>query len=252
MDFLINFFNIALYKPLFNLLVLFYVYLPGHDFGIAIIIITILVRIIFYPLNLKAIQAQKILQEIQPKIQEIQQKYKGDKEKLTKATIELYQKGKINPLSGCLPVLVQFPILIALFWVFQKGLQVGQMNNLYSFVPRPEIITPSFLGVANLAHSASVTINNTTQLLWPNIILIVLAGVLQFIQTKMMSPKTKIKNDKADFTAIMQKQMLYIFPIFTVFILWRLPSAIALYWVVTSLFSIFQQYLIFKPRHAKN
>lgn len=248
MDFLINFFNIFLYKPLFNLLVLFYQYLPGHDFGVAIIALTVLIRIIFYPLNLKAIKSQKLLQELQPKLQEIQKKYKNDKEKQTKATIELYQKGKINPLSGCLPILIQFPILIALFWVLRKGFQGEEINSLYSFVPHPGTIDPSFLGLTNLAQSASVTIDGATQFLWLNVVLVVSAGILQFIQTKMMTPKTQAKKGKSDFSTMMQKQMLYIFPFFTIFILWRLPSAIALYWLVTSLFSVFQQYLVFKPR----
>ena len=248
MDFLINFFNIFLYKPLFNLLVLFYQYLPGHDFGVAIIALTVLIRVIFYPLNLKAIKSQKLIQELQPKLQELQKKYKNNKEQQTKATLELYQKEKINPLSGCLPILIQFPILIALFWVLRKGFQGEELNSLYSFIPHPGSIDPSFLGITNLAQSTSITMDGTTQFLWFNIILVVLAGVLQFIQTKMMTPKARAKGGKADFSTMMQKQMLYIFPFFTVFILWRLPSAIALYWLVTSLFSIFQQYLVFKPR----
>lgn len=234
MDFIITFFNTFLYRPLFNLLVLLYQYLPGHDFGIAVIALTVLVRVVFYPLNLKAIKSQKLLQELQPKIQEIQRKFKNDKEKLTKATIELYQKGKVNPLSGCLPILIQFPILIALFWVFQKGLRVEEMVNLYSFVPNPGQIVPTFLGILNLAQ--------------PSAVLAVLCGFAQFVQTKMLTPKTQTKKGKADFSTMMQKQMLYFFPIFTVFILWNLPSAIALYWLVTSLFSVFQQYLIFRPK----
>jgi len=234
MELLINFFNLVLYQPLFNLLVLFYLYLPGHDFGIAIIALTILVRIIFYPLNLQALKSQKLLQELQPKIQEIQKKFKTDKEKLTKATIELYQKSKVNPLSGCLPILIQFPILVALFWVFQKGLRAEEMVNLYSFVPNPGKIIPTFLGILNLAQ--------------PSGILAVLCGIAQFVQTKMITPTAQPQKGKGDFSTMMQKQMLYFFPIFTVFILWRLPSAIALYWLITSLFSILQQYLIFRPR----
>lgn len=250
MDFLTNFFNIVLYRPLFNLLVLFYQYLPGHDFGVAVIALTVLVRIIFYPLNLKAIKSQKLLQELQPKIQEVQRKYKGDKEKLTKATIELYQKGKTNPLSGCLPILIQLPILIALFWVFQGGFKSEQINNLYSFVPRPEVIDPSFLGIANLAQSASVTINNTTQLLWPNIVLVVLAGIFQFIQTKMVTPKQKTdKKQDSSFAGQMQKQMQYFMPVFMVLILFRLPSAIGLYWLTTTLFTIGQQYVILRKKN---
>jgi len=249
MDFIVNFFNVVLYQPLFNLLVLFYQYLPGNDFGIAVIALTVLTRVIFYPLNLKAIKSQKLLQELQPKIQEIQRKYKADKEKLTKATIELYQKGKVNPLSGCLPILIQFPILIALFWVLRKGLRAEEINSLYSFIPHPGSIDPSFLGIINLAQSCSVKISETQSLLiWPAIVLVVLTGIFQFVQTKMITPKAQTKKGKADFSTIMQKQMLYFFPVFTVFILWNLPSAIALYWLVTSLFSIFQQYLIFRPK----
>ena len=234
MAFLTIFFNEVLYRPLFNLLVLLYQYLPGHDFGIAVISLTVLIRVVLYPLNFQAIKSQKALQELQPKIQEIQKKYKEDKEKLAKATIELYKKSRVSPLSGCLPILVQLPILIALFWVFQKGFQAGEMAKLYSFVSFPGEINPTFLGILNLAQ--------------PQIVLAVICGIAQFFQTKMLTPAQKIqKGSKADFSTMMQKQMLYFFPLFTVLILWRLPSAIALYWLITSLFSILQQYLILKP-----
>ncbi|MCJ7829521.1 YidC/Oxa1 family membrane protein insertase, partial [Patescibacteria group bacterium] len=135
MELLQNAFNIILYKPLFNALVLLYQYLPGHDFGIAVIILTIIIRLILYPLMVQSIRSQKVVSELQPKIQEIQLKYKNDKEKLAKATMELYQKEKINPFGGCLPLLIQLPILIALYQVFWKGLQPGAMVNLYNFVP---------------------------------------------------------------------------------------------------------------------
>ena len=193
---------------------------------------TVLVRVALYPLNLQAIRAQKALQEIQPKIQEIQKKYKDDKEKLAKATLELYQKGKVNPLSGCLPLLIQLPVLIALFWVFQKGLNPEEMTNLYSFVPKPSQITPFFFSILDLSK--------------PYIPLAILAGVFQFLQTKMMMPKTQKTGGKSDMATMMQSQMTIIFPFFTFILLLKLPSAIALYWLITSLFSIFQQYLILK------
>lgn len=238
MGILSSFFNILIYKPLLNLLVLLYQYLPGHDFGLAIIIMTVLVRVALYPLNLQAIRAQKALQEIQPKIQEIQKQYKNDKEKLTKATLELYQKGKINPLSGCLPLLIQLPVLIALFWVFQKGLKPEEMKNLYGFVPNPGQIIPFFFGILDLSK--------------PYLPLAILAGVLQFFQTKMMTPKTPKTGGKSDISTMMQSQMTILFPFFTVILLLRLPSAIALYWLITSLFSIFQQYLILKNQKYAN
>ncbi len=241
MEFLINLFNLILYKPLFNILILLYQYLPGQDFGIAIILLTILIRVLFYPLGAKAIKSQKILQELQPKTREIQKKYKDDKEKQTRAIMELYQKEKINPFSGCLPLLIQLPILFALYQVFRRGLVPEEMINLYHFVPNPGQIDPTFFGIINLAQ--------------PLLILAILAGIFQFIQTKMITPKTskvqKEEGQMAQFSGMMQKQTLYFFPIFTVLILWRLPAAIGLYWIITALFSIIQQYLIFKkPSHA--
>ncbi len=240
MDFFISAFNTILYQPLFNVLVLIYQYLPGHDFGVAVIVLTIIIRIIFSPLMIKSIKSQKVLSELQPKIQEIQQKYKDDKEKQAKEMMALYQKEKFNPFGGCLPLLVQLPILIALYRVFWKGLQPGAMSLLYSFVPNPGAINPTFLGFLNLGEA--------------NIFLAIIAGITQFFQTKMLSPKKPKIGQKKDqmgqFSNLMQKQMLYFFPIFTVVILSRLPSAIGLYWIVTALFSILQQYLIFKPKNT--
>jgi len=232
MDFFIEIFNTILYRPLFNALVFLYQYLPGHDFGVAIIILTVIIRFLLYPLMVKSIRSQKIMSELQPKIKEIQEKYKADKEKQTKEMMALYQKEKITPFGGCLPLLIQLPLLIALYRVFWKGLDPQAMALLYSFVPNPGTINPAFLGVINLSQS--------------NIILAVLAGILQFFQSKMLMPQKK-RNQTAQLSDMMQKQMLYFFPIITVLFLWKLPSAIGLYWIVTSLFSILQQYLVFKP-----
>lgn len=235
MDFLITGFNIILYQPLFNALIFLYQFLPGRDFGVAVIVLTIIIRIILYPLMLKSIKSQKMLSELQPRIQEIQQKYKGNKEKQAKEMMQLYQKEKINPLGGCLPFLIQLPILIALYRVFWHGMEPGAMNHLYSFMPNPGEIDPTFLGLINLAE--------------PSLWLAFLSGIAQFFQTKMLMPKNKPapKGDQmAQFSGMMQKQMLYFFPIFTVFILWKLPAAIGVYWLVTALFSIGQQYLIMR------
>jgi YidC/Oxa1 family membrane protein insertase len=235
MELLINAFNTILYQPLFNALILLYEYLPGHDFGVAVIILTVLIRLILYPLMMKSIKSQKALTELQPKIQEIQDKHKENKEKQAKEMMELYQREKINPFGGCLPLLAQLPILIALYRVFWKGFQPETMNLLYSFVPSPGAIDPYFLGLINLSQVS--------------LVLALVAGVMQFFQSKMMVPKNRNPSggDKtAQFSEMMQKQMLYFFPIFTVFILWRLPAAIAVYWIVTSLFSIGQQRLVMR------
>ncbi len=233
MSFFITIFNVVLYQPLLNGLILIYEYIPGHDFGIAIIILTILIKFILYPLGTQGVKSQKALSEIQPKIKEIQAKYKDNKEEQTKATMALYKKEKINPFSGCLPLLIQLPILIAMYRVFWKGFQPEQMMLLYSFVPDPGLINAFFLGIINLAK--------------PNLVLAVLAGIFQFFQVKMVSPKTKTKEKQSSgFSGQMQKQMLYFMPAFTIIILFRLPSAIGLYWIVVTLFTIIQQYFIFK------
>lgn len=239
MDFLINLFNIVLYQPLFNALVFLYQYLPGHDFGVAVILLTVLIRLVLYPSMAKSLKSQKVLAGLQPKIKKIQEEFKDDRERQAKETMALYQREKINPLGGCLPLFVQLPILIALYRVFWKGFETNELNNLYVFIPRPEQIDPSFLGLINLAA--------------PSIVLALLAGVSQFLQTRYqnrLSPRPTGKGSADQFSSLMQKQMMYFFPVFTVFILWRLPAAIGLYWIATSLFSVLQQYLIFKSKKA--
>lgn len=231
-----------LYQPILNALILLFHYLPGQDFGMAIIVLTLLIRFLLYPLSRQAIISQKALVDLQPKIKEIQKRYKNDKEKQAKAMIELYQKTKINPFSGCLPFLVQIPVLIALYQVFWRGFKEDQKVFLYKFVsPLPPDFMPTFLGMINLAQ--------------PNFLLALIAGFLQFWQTKMLSFSFNQKKDKkkreSDFVNFFQKQILYFFPFFTCLILMKFPSALALYWVTTSLFSIGQQYIFLKSSKRK-
>lgn len=226
---IISFFNIVLYQPLLNGLILIYTYLPGRDFGMAVIIFTLLIKLILHPSSLHAIRSQKAMARIQPKVKEIQKKYKDDKQAQARATMELYKKEKISPFSGCLPLLLQLPILIALYQVFLKGLRPESLTaSLYSFVPNPGEITPVLFGVLSLAQ--------------PNLLLALVAGALQFFHSKLSMGQQKTK--KGEFSSMMQSQMLYFFPIFTVFIVWKLGSIIGLYWIVSTLFSIGEQYLV--------
>ena len=235
-----NFFYIILYQPLFNSLVFLYNYIPGHDFGIAIIFLTLIIRIILYPTSVKAVVSQRGLQKIQPKIIELQKKYKDDKEKQAKEIFNLYKIEKINPFSGLLLALIQLPILIALYRVFWGGLNPKSLTALYGFVINPHQINPLFLNIINLSK--------------PNMVFAVLAGLTQYFQTKMLIPQgitsSDGKNSGSDMAQAMQKQMTYFLPIFTVIILLNLPSALGLYWTVSGLFSIVQQYFVFK-KHGK-
>ena len=239
-SFFITAFNIILYKPLFNALVLLYQYLPGNDFGIAVIALTIIIKLLFWPLGTLGIKSQKALSELQPKIKEIQEKHKEDKGKQAQETFALYKKARINPFSGCLPLLIQLPILIALYQVFWHGFEPGKMVNLYSFITNPGVISPSFLGILDLSK--------------PNIYLAFLAGILQFFQSRQVMSKDKtIKKEKAaQFGDMLQKQMIYFFPVFTVLILLKLPSAIGLYWVAVTIFSIIQQHFVLKKYKLLN
>lgn len=218
---------------------LFSALLPWHDLGLSIILLTAVIKVIFLPLSNKATRSQKALSHLQPKIKEIQEKYKDDKGKQSKEMMELYKKEKINPFSGCLPLLIQLPVLIALFWVFRTfegGLSGEEFQMIYSFIPQPDSVNTIFLGIVNLIE--------------PSFYLAILAGVFQFFQTKMTLP-AKQTSKKGDFSSMMQNQMKYVFPIFTVVILLRLPSAIGLYWLTTTIFTIIQQFIVFKKKNGE-
>lgn len=234
MDLLITAFNELLYRPLFNALVWLYNILPGHDLGVAIIVLTVIIRLLLYPLTQQAIESQKALTELQPKIKELQKRYKT-REEQARAMMELYRQHKINPLSGFLPLLIQLPILIALYQVFLGGLDPERLNGLYSFVSQPAALDPMFLGIINLSQR--------------HMGLAVLAGFLMFIQSKMTLGQKKsqpagLKIGGKDFSSMMGQQMTYFMPLITILIAWSLPAALPLYWIVITLFGIGQQYLV--------
>ncbi len=239
MDLIVAIFNEVLYRPLFNVLVWLYNIIPGNDLGLSIIVLTISIRFIFYPLSKKAIQSQKAISVLQPKIKEIQKKYKN-KEEQAKAMMELYKKYKVNPMAGCLPILIQLPILIALYRVFFSGLNLETLDILYGFIQRPDSLNLMFLGLIDLSQR--------------NIFLAVIAGFFQFVQAKMIMPKgvakQKGKSGGLDFSSMMSQQMLYFMPIITIFIAWNLPSALPLYWIVITIFGVVQQY--FTKNEIKN
>lgn len=222
-------YNEVIYRPILNLLVLGYNYLPGHDVGIVIILLTILIRFILAPLFHKQMKSQKAMADLQPKLLEVQKKYENDREGRAKAMLELYQEHKVNPFGSCLPLLIQLPILFALYHVFIKALG-GELNGIYSFVTHPGRIDPLFLGLMDLSK--------------PSAALSIAAGVLQYFQSRLMT-KTQVistSGDTSDMTAKALKfQTTYILPILSVVIAWNLPAGLPLYWCVTTLFAIIQQ-----------
>lgn len=238
-------FNELIYRPIYNLLIFVYNIIPFHDFGIAIIIVTLIIKFLLIPLSKKQIQSQKKMQEMQPKIKEIQQKHKGDKEKQSRALMEFYKENKTNPFSGCLPTIFQLVFLIAiyrvLFNISQSKLLVD-VKELYSFISNPGQINQFFLGMIDL--SSVIDLKNLTIGVIPQIILILLTAILQYVQIKMLMPKNieENKNDTPDISQTMSKQMMYLGPLLTLFIGIKFPAGLALYWLVSTIFAIIQQY----------
>lgn len=234
------FFTKILYIPLFNALVFFVWLVPGHNIGWGIIILTVIIRFILYPSYKKSIVSQREMQKIQPELEKLKEKYKGNQQAQAQATMALYKQYNVNPFSSCLPLLVQLPILWVLYKVFIDGISPERYNMLYSFTPRPDYINTIFAGI---------------DLAVPSLLLAIIAGVLQFIQSKQIMPSASKKDGKKSGIEAMMgsfsTQMVYIFPIFTVIIAMKLPSALALYWIVTTAFMIIQQWLVFK-NHKEN
>lgn len=224
-------FHSIIYQPIYNALIYLYNIVPGHDLGIAIILLTILIRVILYPLAKKQIESQKKMQDLQPEIKKLQEKYKNDKEKQGRELMNFYKEKKVNPASGCLPLVIQIVFIIALYQALVAGINFAGCKDLYSFVACPANIGTGFLGILDLAK--------------PSIILAALTAAAQFIQTKMMMgsmPGVPSAGGKSDFAQVMNKQMLYLGPLLTLFIGARFPAGLPLYWLVMTLFMIGQQH----------
>ena len=224
-----NIWNIILYKPLVNVLAFFIAVIPGGDVGIAVIILTILVKTVLYPLSQRSIENQAKMKLLEPEINRIK-KSGANKEEQAKQTMELYKKHKTNPFSGCLLVLIQIPIIFALYYVFYKGIKFDS-GILYSFMHVPTNINMNFLGLIDIGGKS--------------LVLAIMAGVSQFFQAYFM-PKPAVSSSKTgsfqeSFAKSMSMQMKYIFPIIVTFIAYSISGAIALYWITSNLFAIGQQ-----------
>ncbi len=218
-----------LYRPLFNAVVFLYNILPGHDFGFAIIALTTVIRVLFFPLSIKTVRSQKAMSLLNPKLREMIQKFKDDKSAQSIETMKLYKDNNINPLSGCLPLLIQLPILIALYQAFIAGLKPENLSMLYGFISNPGVINKISLGFMDITSRIPL--------------LAVLAGGAQFVQAWV----TKAQNQGSSLSkemAALNSQMLYFFPIMIIVIGWNLPAGLVLYWITTTVFSILEQLYI--------
>jgi len=234
----------VIFQPILNLLIWLYNVIPGNDFGFAIIALTVIVKLALYPMTVQQIKQQKALQDIQPKIDEIRARLKDDKDSQAKELMELYKREKVNPAASCLPLLIQLPIFIGLYRALSDGLASHSLNLLYPFISNPGIINKMFLGFVDLSK--------------PNYVLAVLAGLVQFWQSWQMfrkpspaaPPPSEVKGTEGakdeSMSAMMNKQMMYVMPVVTVFIGISLPGGLTLYWLVMSLLTVAQQAIFLK------
>jgi YidC/Oxa1 family membrane protein insertase len=229
--------------------VLLYLYEFSGNLGLAVLIFTLLVRSILFPITLSSLKAAHKIKELQPELSKLKKQHGKDAKALQTAQMEMYKKYNVNPLSGCLPQLVQLGVLLLLYHVLSTFLQQSQIDGI--------TIDPTFLWL-NLTQPDHLYI------------LPILAAVTQLILSVMIAPgaetrdivpnkstnkdvkdANKKEEDMAEMAASMQQQMLYIMPVMTGVIALRFPAGLPLYWIATTLFSIGQQWYVSGPGGLK-
>lgn len=227
-----------LYRPLFNGLMAAYVFLPGHDLGVAIIVLTAIVRLVLHPFIARQYRSQRSLSDLQPEVEKIRAAVK-DQQEQARQLMALYKREGVHPASGCLPLLIQLPILFAIYRVLIDGLRVEALSALYPWIPRPMELHMIAFGILDLSK--------------PNIILAVIAGISQYIQARIMLPPKRpaAAAGKPDMASMMSTQALYVMPVITVVFALGLPAGLSLYWATTTILGILQNALLKRRYDAK-
>ncbi|MDP3402415.1 MAG: YidC/Oxa1 family membrane protein insertase [bacterium] len=234
---MMSFFHTVLYAPIYNLLMFLTDILPGQDIGLAVVVATLIVKVILMPLSFAALRTQRAIKAIEPEMKEIREKLKDDKENQAKEMFALYKKYGVNPFAGLLTLIIQLPIVIALYWVFNnKTLLTVDASILYSFVPAPLAIAPLFLGVFAVTGAS--------------IILALIAAVTQFaygwyaIPVPEKSTKKPGTDMQADFGRSLALQMRFMLPVFIGVAAYYTSVAIALYFITSNLGGVLQEFII--------
>lgn len=230
-----TFFHAGIYTPLYNGLVFLIDYVPYADVGIVVILLTIVVKLILLPLAQTAIRSQILMNAIKPDLEMIREKFKDNKQEQARLTMELYKEKGINPFSIIVPLLIQIPVILGLYWVFFKGgLPNISTETLYSFVEAPSTVNMHFLGLIDMGGKS--------------VLLATLAGITQYIYTKLSFPKPEktkgAPSFKDDLAKSMHIQMRYVMPVIITVIAYSVSAAIALYWTTSNLFAIGQEIFV--------
>ena len=218
------------YKPVYNALIALIGLMPGQNLGLGIIILTLIIRTLLFHPNQKALSGQKKMQEIQPKLEAIRKKHKDNQQLMAMETLKVWQEAKVNPFSSCLPMLIQFPILIAIFYVVQAGINPDKQVLLYNFISQIQLdqIQTQFLGLLYMTERNLF-------------VLPIIVGLLQFIQLKTAMPSMSGTSSGNSTNQAIQKNMVYFMPALIAVFTASLPSGVGLYWATSTLFGIGQQ-----------
>ncbi|MBU0981635.1 YidC/Oxa1 family membrane protein insertase [Patescibacteria group bacterium] len=240
-SFITQTFRTVIYQPILNVLIAIIIYMPKHNLALSIIALTLLIRTILLVPSQRGMRAQKKMQAIQPKLEEIKKKYAHDQTRVAQETMALWKKHKVHPFSSCVPLLIQLPILIGLYYSVSSGLQPDQASYIYSFLPSFSLteINPNLLGFNLLDRSIIVA---------PLII-----GSMQFLQMQLMMHKQKKnkkhpedKKSQPNEMEMANNIMKYVMPIMIAFLAAQMPAAVSLYWGTSTLYGIIQQLVINK------
>ena len=199
------------------------IYSVVGNYGIAIIIVTILMRIIVFPLTLKQEKSMKKMRELQPELEKIKEKYKDDPQEYQRKTAELYRESGVNPLGGCLPLLIQMPIFVALYWAFSGNAIPADAKFLWFTLKQPDRLFMMGKFAFNLLPVLNVGVT--------------------YIQQKIMTSATGGQENNQQ-----MQTMMYMLPLMMLFIFYNMPSGVTLYYLVSGALSLVQQYFILKGR----
>lgn len=230
-------FHTLLVKPFYNGLVFLISVVPFHDVGLAIIVLTLIVRLIFLPVFSRSIRTQFVMSRLQPDIQKINEQYKKDPQQKAKKTVELFRANRVSPFGSLLTLVIQIPVFLALYFVFiREGLPAINQSLLYSFTPIPFAVNTLFLGLFDMTQAR-------------NIVLAALVGVTQFIQVKLspLGKKESPKETQSLRDDIMRSQrvsMTYMMPLMIAGVSYALPSAASVYWTASNVIGIVQELFV--------
>jgi YidC/Oxa1 family membrane protein insertase len=257
-------FNTLIVQPIFNLLILIYALIPGHNFGLAIIIFTIVIRLLMWPLVRKQLHHAKAMRQLQPELKRIKAAAKGDRQKESQLTMELYKEKEINPFASIGIILLQLPILLGLYISIRKIVQhphqiidfsypfIQHLSWIHTLAHNIHQFDDSLFGLVNLTRTAS----GPSGVYWPAMVIVVASAIAQYLQSKQLMPASKdqrslrqimsqagqgAKADQTEVNAAVSRFTVFFIPVIVFLVSLNLAVALPLYWLVSSTIAYLQQ-----------